>query len=599
MSTATTPGREPVLIVEIEWDQCTLTYGSAPCAAVLGTTGPAKCYNTRATCQDGANYARGTFTQRYCRPQDGVPLSWGCIPSLLSVSTVPTILNPGGGDRNSGPFGNRATVRAVFKDHPHSGAGVDPYRAERISGAAQASGIGHDPFERGTYWTKQLARAPYWINRKITVYEGYSGQALASMPKRVYFITDISGPTEQGRVVVKAEDVLGQASRKNALAPAKTEGVLRDDISDAATSFVVVDYRNASDYPTGGGTVRIGDELIQYAAASVNATLGEITFTGLTRGSDRTEASDHDADDNVQICLRYTNEACWDVAYDLLVNYAGMDPSFINLPAWTAEGEQWLRTFRVTTLIVEPEGVEDLAGELMEQCLFFIWWCECGQEIKFSAFRPPFEAVTDIDDYRNIKEGSWSYQRDMGQRISQLWIYYGVKDWLGSLNDPLNFNTSRVRINPSLEADDFYGQPQVRRIYSRWLVGGSQALVLGARLMQRYQDGALYFNVSVDAKEKPLWTGDSVRAINRGKVDFDGNPEQTLWQIISAEETQPGETVAYKMLRFQFDGRYGQIMPNTAPVYGSASDLEKAAGAFFAENDASNFPDGTEPYRFV
>jgi len=48
--------RKPVELVEIDVGTCPLTYGSNPCAAVLGTTGVRKCYNTRATCQDTAHY---------------------------------------------------------------------------------------------------------------------------------------------------------------------------------------------------------------------------------------------------------------------------------------------------------------------------------------------------------------------------------------------------------------------------------------------------------------------------------------------------------------------------------------------------------------
>ena len=44
-------GRRPLQVVEIDIDVCPLAYGSAPCSAVLGTTGVRKCYNTYATCQ--------------------------------------------------------------------------------------------------------------------------------------------------------------------------------------------------------------------------------------------------------------------------------------------------------------------------------------------------------------------------------------------------------------------------------------------------------------------------------------------------------------------------------------------------------------------
>ncbi len=56
MSSETTPGREPLQIVELIQPRCGLTYGSAPCTAAVGTTGDRKCFNTRKTCQDAANY---------------------------------------------------------------------------------------------------------------------------------------------------------------------------------------------------------------------------------------------------------------------------------------------------------------------------------------------------------------------------------------------------------------------------------------------------------------------------------------------------------------------------------------------------------------
>lgn len=594
-----TPGREPVLLVEIDQDQCNLTYGTAPCAAILGTTGDHKCFNSRITCQDPDNYDRGTLSVRFCRAQAEVPFSWGAIPSLVSAETVPTVINPGGGDRNRGPLGSRASIRVQFQDHPHSDFQVDKYRSERLSGAAQASGVGYDPLQRASFWTKWLSRNPYWLNRQIRIREGYIDQDPSAMVTRHYFIKDITGPDSNGRVTVKAEDVLRLADRENAQAPKKSEGVLYEGISAGSSTLTIVNYRDVDDYPPGSGTVRIGDEVLTYSGKSIDTENNRITLSGLTRGTDRTNADSHDAEDNVQLCLRYTNENCWVVARELLEDYANVPASFVPFADWQSEGHQWLRTFTVTALITEPEGVQDLLSQLTEQCLFFIWWDEREQEIKLAAFRPPFEDVVEIDDYSHIKADSWGYETDMDQRISEVWVYYGVRDPTGDIDEPTNYSTVRVRVDPDFASDDRYGQTQVRQIFARWLEGAAQALVLGARLLQRYKDGARYMSVTLDAKDRSIWTGDSVLATNRGNVDFTGQEEQLLWQVLSAEETQPGESVQYRMMRFEFDGRYAQWMPNDAPVYGDASDLEKTAGGFWAYNDGSNFPDGTEPYRFI
>ena len=49
-----TVGREPVQIVEVITPKCNNVHGSAPCTATQ--TGSAKCFNTRATCNDIDNY---------------------------------------------------------------------------------------------------------------------------------------------------------------------------------------------------------------------------------------------------------------------------------------------------------------------------------------------------------------------------------------------------------------------------------------------------------------------------------------------------------------------------------------------------------------
>lgn len=52
--TKTTPGREPIQIVQIDQPICSRTFGVSPCTAT--GTADSKCYNTRGTCQDLANY---------------------------------------------------------------------------------------------------------------------------------------------------------------------------------------------------------------------------------------------------------------------------------------------------------------------------------------------------------------------------------------------------------------------------------------------------------------------------------------------------------------------------------------------------------------
>src|SRR5699024_5909162 len=112
-------GRRLIEVVEIDQDQCTLTYGEPPCQAVLGDTGPAKCFNTLTTCQDPENYDRGTLTLRFCG--DSAVIPEGCMPLLQGVSSRPGEINPGGADKSSGELGRRATIDVSMGDAPSSG----------------------------------------------------------------------------------------------------------------------------------------------------------------------------------------------------------------------------------------------------------------------------------------------------------------------------------------------------------------------------------------------------------------------------------------------------------------------------------------------
>ena len=161
----TTEGREPFIAVEIDQDFCTRTYGVAPCTAA---TPGNKCFNTLATCQDTENYEKGERTISFCKPASNIPKTQTFIPSVASVSTAPTKINPTNQDRNSSPLGQRAAATIVFDDHPHSDFLVDPYLPDR----------NYDPLDRGTFWSKWVARNPYYQNRPLRIYEQYTNEDL-------------------------------------------------------------------------------------------------------------------------------------------------------------------------------------------------------------------------------------------------------------------------------------------------------------------------------------------------------------------------------------------------------------------------------------
>src|SRR5690606_39512397 len=104
-----------------------------------------------------------------------------------------------------------------------------PYEGERP----------YDQMKRGTFWTKWLARNPYYQNRPIRVLHGYEGQPLSEYRTRHYFIERIQGPDATGRVTITAKDVLKLADDERAQAPQPMHLVLQADVDDETTTFMV------------------------------------------------------------------------------------------------------------------------------------------------------------------------------------------------------------------------------------------------------------------------------------------------------------------------------------------------------------------------
>ena len=594
MTTPTTFGREPVTIVELDQDFCTLTYGVAPCEAILGQTGSDKCYNTRRTCQDSANYDPESLTLRFCKPMERIPVSWGAIPSLVSVSTSPTRINPGGADSSSGPLGKRATVTITLQDHPDSDFKTDKYVAERFTGEANADGVGFDPRQRGTFWAKWIRRNPYYNGRLLRIRDGYLGQALEDMRVRHYIIDAVDGPDNSGRVTVRGTDILRLTDADKAQAPMGSRGELQAALNDSDVTFDIISATLA-EYPE-TGTLRINDEVMTYTGRTEMA--GVITFTGVTRGTDDTEPDDHDEGDTVQLCLRYDTEYCWEVAEDLLLNYAGIPSEFIPSADWDTEGLVWLPQFQVTTLITEPTAVKELLEEITLHCMFYLWWDEIDQEVKLKAIKPETGSVDVLNEDANILKDTQKLTVDPSQRISQLWLYYLPRSPILDMDDGKSFRRLRINIDSDAESTQQYGESRVRKVFSRWLRSDAQAFNVATRLLNRYRDNPQYLTLRVDAKDRVVWTGDVVDVQSAFVVDSTGEIRTARWQVVSAEEIVSGETIQYDLFTPDFHKPPARIWYYTAEAaddYDAADDTERSENGYLAD-EFGQMSDGSTGY---
>lgn len=505
-------GKQTVTFCEKDQPRCVRTYGEAPCVANLGVTGSIKCHNTPKTCQDTANYLAETITVRFSRSQDGLRDYGYTIPSMVGdPSTTPARINLAGLDENMAALGAREQVTVRLHDHRHSDNIFDKYRLERAfdtavrwpgrwrpqsfrrQGAervARSAFFGHydvsaDPYKRGTYWGKFLARHPYYPSFPFRVREGEVGQALDDMRVRHYVLDRITGP-QDGEVTLTAKDIFSKIESRKAVAPRPSLGELSANLTGSPSTFSVNPSGIGSLSPaeggysviTGGtqGYVAIGDEIIK-------VTRSGDTFTVVERGALNTKQDDHDDEDLVQLVLEYSAERVEDLLYDLLTGYSFIGASAINLPEWVAAAAEIEDLF--TTRIARPTPVEDLVGELMQQAGVTLVPEVTTGMIRLVPLRAAAISPT-VTDAAYIREGSLRHNREESLRVSEVWVYYGLKNPCQDIDDERNYHSRLVVSDP--DAGENYGSEEKRLVKSRWIpqFGRDLASRVGHRILAMY-----------------------------------------------------------------------------------------------------------------
>ena len=553
----TTVGREPIQIVEIQQPLCENAYGVSPCTAV--GTADQKCYNTRATCQDTANFALGDPLKLYFAKgmvaEIGVSGADYIIPSLVSVSTSPTRINLASANPDAQGLGNRAVCNITFADHAHSDRVVDPYIDGRSWNPLDAS--------RGSFWTRWIVRNKYRQNVVIIVYEGYAGQSLAEMTSRQYFLQSVSGPDDSGRVTIQGKDILARIEERKAQAPVASPGELYIGINSSQTSFEVAGALT-SEYAA-SGTLRIDDEVMTYT--TVTTSTNGITFSGVTRATDGTVAAAHNAEAKVQQCLRLS-DVTPDAAVELLLEtYGKIDAAYLDTTGWADEISTHLPSYRFNGLVTQPTSVFQIVSEFQTQGLFYIWWDERDRLVKMKAIRGIDDPPATLDDTKNIIAGSVSFREKPRERTSQVWVYFNQDDYSANPNSDEAYANLVVLANLESETDELYGEPSIRKVYARFLTSGPLATNTATRIITRYVDIPTEIQFRLDAKDRTYWVGDTVFISHYLDVDQFGSRRVRQWTIVSAEEVVPGEVVQYIAEDTTLYGRIFYIMANDAADY--------------------------------
>lgn len=579
--------REIFEMVEIDVPLCTRVYASAPCAAVLGTSGQRKCYNLRATCQDPTNFNAGTpLTLRFCRP-GRIPHGVLAFPTLGRVSQNSATVNVAGTDARYSQLGKRATLAFDIGDFTYHERGIDPYVAERISGAAQVDEAGYDPAARGTFLAKLKARWPNYQDAAVRLIRGYLVDgAITDQTTFHYFMAEMAGPSK-GVVKCEAQGVLNLADAKKSLCPVPSNGQITTDMTAVATSFTVTPSGIGAEYAA-SGWVQIDNEIMSFTRS------GDV-FT-VTRGQRGTVAAAHSIRATAQQTYSPRAVRIDEVARQLVQDFTATPSGYVTFSDWQSEVNRWAPGLVLTTDIGTPTPVSTLLSELSDLgCT--VYEDEQAAALRLRMNRPVLEeTIRDVSD-RSAKEIT---QEDRDEdRITQVLYRHKRTDPTKAMTDKANFQRNILTVDPA--ATELWGASKTREIVTRWLDQGDDATVsiVSTRLLNRFKNAPKRVKILLDARDRGAKLMDVVELASDDVPDETGKPTNLLWQIIGRSEPVPYHEVLLEMQAFDFAAKYAFIMENTANVYGSATDSEKRLGAYIVDETTLKFPDGADPYRII
>jgi len=586
-------GRRPVVVVELVQPRCSLRFGVSPCNAVGGP----KCYNCYWTCKSKPDYTQeGSITWRFSRARDVVGLLYketsendiktNAIPLLLSATHTSSRLNPGSSRTGESPLGRRGTATISFANGVWDDHVGDFYKADRAK---------RDPVG---FFSLLTARNPFFPNWTAAIYEGYEGQALADMQKRVFDVEQISGPNGSDQYTVTCRDPLDRLRGRNALYPPTSLIDLSADVNSTTTTIPVTctEDQLSAVYGNTGSTryIVIGDEIMSYTGWTGSDL--DWTLTGVVRGVLNSIAEDHEADAAIQRGAYHVDQRPYEIARYIVQDHTTLPSEYIDDSQWDTEGGTFLNTLTATSFIPEPVAVEQLLGELGRDGLFSIWWDERTQRIPLLAVRPPTGIPVLWTDDLNI--AGFSEQTRIDERMTRVTILYGVRNWLEPLNEVKNYRNRFISIDVEVEEVIATGGLIVNnQIFSRWLQSNNNALLLARGLLSRFREPPKYLTIQLDAKDRSISIGDTVDILTRHIRGIEGGQPTTRWQVIGLDEPQPGSKIVATLQSFAAVGRFAIIMENDAPDFATATEEERLSGAWMSENNGL-MPDGSEPYLF-
>ncbi len=511
-------------------------------------------------------------------------------PNLISVSPAPVEIVPTKG------VSLRGTITIKLRDFVDAG-------------------------ETSSYFSKFLAQNPFYFGRRIEIFESFTGGLYSYMGETLNFIDGRkeyqidSIHLNQGVLTIKAKDPLTLGDSLKSKVPKPSRFSLNADITNTETGNLSVrlDGTTLTESPTNTytdsnfalfeetfgahdaeGFMRINEEIIKYKVIKTGSigSSPNCQLNILTRPEWGTKVDEHSADDTIQQCVvfgDYTTTSSGkfidEVAYELLVNQAGVSPNAIEtgvskIYSWTDERETWVNTFKINAILSEPKEVNKTLAQFANNTGVNFFWDDNAGKIRMKAETPLLDTssiVTVTDDH--ILLNSFNLINSEKDRVSRVYYYYGIKDSTADRDKPKNFKNLYVTIDSDSEGEAQYGIESNKVIYGWGIRDTSTATTMGQRLLSRYKNTPITCTFEVDKSVDDIRTGDHFFLNTRHILNSDGTIRpQTEMQCVSLTYDSKKQINKIKAISFNFSGaNLGKITANI--------DTVNAAGSGYSAGD--------------
>lgn len=272
-----------------------------------------------------------------------------------------------------------------------------------------------------------------------------------------------------------------------------------------------------------------------------------------------------------------------DVARDL-VRLAGVPDDLVDDSTFVGQRNNFYPSLRFSRTVVEPKQVSDLLKEI-RTILCAAVYVDRDCKLAFRVLGPPTaaEELNDFDDGRHVVDGSFSYDDDQSQRITEASVWFApVKEDAGE--NPQDYSENVTLVDGELIDPCFYGDRRPFYLFSNWFRKGESLATIKdllARRISLLKNGLRTVKFRLEAKDDVVDVGSYCYLTVRQVAGIDGTPARRLYFVTGVKTVDVNvreyEAIAADSLasRFMFIGP-----ADMAGSYASAPDADRRIGYF-------------------